>query len=277
MITDFLKHSVNLIPWRVRTIIRKLPIIAGIQRWLLKTFLYNQTFTHLINAGPAKGLKYPISLPRDKAIWSGTYEIEFATVLSHSVKPGYICYDIGGYRGFFSGVLALAGAKSVIVFEPFPENIAQLDRLAENNPQLPLCIKSMAVGDKDGFADFYAMTEPSMGKITSSPFQSDIKGESLLTVPIAKLDSLVLGEVIPPPQVIKIDVEGAEMQVLDGASKMLELYHPQLFIEAHSSELAAKCTLMLKNLGYCITMLEDTFDKQHNTEICHLIATLAHK
>ena len=274
MNNKIIQYSVNFLPWQFRGWIKHIPIISNLQRWFFAKFLAGQEFIHLINAGPAKGLKYPVQLPEDKAIWSGTYEPDFALVLANSVQPGDICYDIGGYRGFFSSVFALAGAKLVITFEPLPANVSQLRRLAEVNPQLPLRLESIAVGEEDGFVEFYVMPEASMGKLENSSFQAEVKGTDLLTVPIRKLDSLVSEETIPAPQVIKIDVEGAEVQVLKGAREMLCKYHPLLLIEAHSPLLANDCTCILRELGYQVSVLETGFapNPQSDPEVCHLIA-----
>ena len=262
MNNKIIQYSVNFLPWQLRRWIKHIPVIASLQRWFFANFLAGQEFIHLINAGPAKGLKYPIKLPEDKAIWAGTYE------------PGDVCYDIGGYRGFFSSVFALAGAKLVIIFEPLPANISQLRRLAEVNPNLPLRLESIAIGEEDGFVEFYVMPEASMGKLENSPFQAEVKGTDLLTVPIRKLDSLVTEETIPAPQVIKIDVEGAEVQVLKGAREMLSKYHPLMLIEAHSPLLANDCTSILRELGYQVSVLETGFEPnpQSDPEVCHLIA-----
>lgn len=274
MISNVLQQSVNLIPWSIRSWIKHIPVVAKLQRWFFAQFLSGKEFIHLINAGPARGLKYPVSLPKDKSIWAGTYETDFALSLASAVKPGEVCYDIGGYRGFFSGVFALAGARLVVTFEPLPENCEQLYKLAEINPHLPLRTEAIAVGDCDETVEFRVMPEASMGKISDSTFQPDVKGTKLLTVPIRKLDSLVFDDVLPAPQIIKIDVEGAEVHVLKGATKVLSIHRPRLFIEAHSQSLASSCTSILNNLNYKVTVLETgvAHDPEKTPDICHLVA-----
>lgn len=161
-----------------------------------------------------------------------------------------------------------------MIFEPLPDNIEQLKKLVDLNPNLALRIESVAIGDSDGFIQFYVMPEASMGKLENSPFQSEIKGNNVLKVPIHQLDSLVIESIIPPPQVIKIDVEGAEIQVLKGAKTVLSNYHPLLFIEAHSPSLATGCCEILQNLGYQISVLETGLNPnpKSDPEVCHLIA-----
>src|ERR1017187_945658 len=114
-----LGEGVNYIPYPLRPWIKNVPGIAGLERWLVARFLSDQPFVHTINVGPAMGLRFEVSLPLDKAVWTGIYEPEFTTAM---VKPGDIFYDIGGYRGYVSGAMALAGASKVFVFEPLPAN-----------------------------------------------------------------------------------------------------------------------------------------------------------
>jgi FkbM family methyltransferase len=270
-----LERSVNLIPWQARHWIKRIPMVAGLQRLFFRKFLSGREFLHTINAGPAKGLAYPISLPRDKAIWTGTYERELAGAVAGSVRQGDVCYDIGAHRGFFSGVFALAGASRVIAFEPFPDNCAQLQRLFANNPHLPLTFEQTAVGRDDGIVEFNVMPDSSMGKLASSSFQPDVESAAVLKVSVRSLDSLISEGKYPAPQIIKIDVEGAEVDVLQGAKNTLLKNKPLLFIEAHSKLLAAECTTLLEGLDYRVSVFEDEPGREQSAslDVCHLVAT----
>ena len=275
MISNFLRQSVSLIPWQWRTLIKDIPVVSVLQRWLIKTFLDQQKFIYRINAGPASGLNYPVCLPEDKLIWTGTYEIDFSQTLAKSVKPGDICYDIGGFRGFFSGVLALSGAKKVYIFEPFPRNCQQIQAVIDANPQMPaLKLLSVAIGEQKGAAEFLVMPEASMGKLSSSSFQADVQAQEKIVVPVETLDSLVKSGQLEKPNLIKIDVEGAEISVLRGSEQTLREYQPQLFIEIHSRSLAKDCFTFLQKLNYSITVLETGHlpDFSSEPEVCHFLA-----
>jgi FkbM family methyltransferase len=213
-------------------------------------------FVHVINAGPASGLHFEVTLPDDKAIWAGTFELEFSQILHGTVRKGDVCYDIGGYRGYMSGVFALAGASRVIVFEPLPDNLKRLNRLQELNPELPIQIEEMAVGKSDGEATFKIMPDQSMGKLVDSAFQVDRTMAHEISVQITRLDTCIYGRGLPRPNLIKIDVEGAEVDVLDGAMHTLQECRPRLLIEAHSESLAWQCSQRLLPLGYQISQLE---------------------
>ena len=274
MISKLLRQSVSLIPWKWRTRIKDVPLVSSLQRWLIKQFLNEERFIYTINAGPAASLNYPIQLPDDKLIWTGTYEVEFSQALADAVNKGDICYDIGGFRAFFSGVLAVAGAKTVYIFEPFPDNCRQIQAVIAANPQLPsLHLLDIAVGEEIGCAEFSVMPEASMGKLSSSSFQQEATEAKKITVPITTLDNLVQSGQLELPNLIKIDVEGAEIFVLRGAVQILQKYKPKLFIEVHSRELARKCNELLTGIGYKVIVMET--DKQPDfvsePEVCHFV------
>src|SRR5438045_5980152 len=144
MFRRLLSSSVNAVPWSLRARIKKLPVIAPLQRLAVRHLLGRCEFIHTINAGPASGLKYWVQMPEDKAVWSGTYELELSAALAAAIRPGNICLDIGGYHGFFAGTCALAGAETVHVFEPLPVNAERIRKLMDANHELPLEIHQIA-------------------------------------------------------------------------------------------------------------------------------------
>ena len=64
------------------------------------------------------------------------------------------------------------------------------------------------------------------------------------------LDELVFEGELPPPDCIKIDIEGAEMLALRGAQSMLSRYRPSIFLAAHGSEIHRECCRFLGSLKY---------------------------
>ena len=251
-----LGEGVNYIPYPLRPWIKNVPGIAGLQRWLVARFLSEQPFVHTINVGPAAGLRFEVTLPLDKPIWAGVYEPEFTNAIVEHVKRGDICYDIGGYRGYISGVMALAGASKVCVFEPLPANQRAVCRLCELNPQLPINVIAVALGNIDGSVLLKVMPDPSMGKLTNSLFQADATAIGEMRVTVRQIDSLLQTREIPLPNVVKIDVEGGELDVLSGAAEMLRVSRPTIFLEAHGDALEKACSQQLLRLGYKIHRIE---------------------
>ena len=274
MMVTCIQKSIRLIPWQLRTSIKHIPVVAWMQRRFLSSFLEGREFLHTVDAGPAKGLIYPVVLPEDKGVWTGTYELDFVDRLASSVPPGGICFDIGGWQGYFAGVMAYAGASKIYVCEPLPFNCKRIMRLIDLNPHHQIMLEQAAVGEHDGVATFQVMPESSMGKLENSPFQEDQSSKDTITVRMVTLDSLCESRGIPSADVIKIDVEGAEMMVLRGAINMLKTSKPHLFVEAHSRDLTIQVMDFLVARGYAVTTLEtgQPPDGMSEPALCHLQA-----
>lgn len=251
-----LVKAVNLVPFGWRSRIRRIPGLAAFQRWLVARFISRRPFVHDIVGGPAAGLRVEVRLPEDKNIWTGTYELDFCGPIAAAVRPGMVCYDIGSYHGFVSGIMAVRGAAEVFAFEPFPENRSCIDRLRQLNPALALRLIPGAVGDEDGTTRLGIMPDASMGKLASSSFQPDAAAQRVIDVPIHRVDTLVEEGKIPPPALMKIDVEGVEADVLRGARRTLERSKPVLFIEAHGARMEADCRAILAPLGYRVRLIQ---------------------
>ena len=270
MISKFLQKTVSKVPWRVRGWIKHVPLLAPLQRWLIANFLEGEEFVHRVDAGPARGLVYPVRLPQDKGVWTGTYEIQFASALANAVTPGFVCLDIGGWHGFYSGVMALAGASQVVVFEPLPANCGRIRRLIELNPRLSIELIEAAVADRASTAQFQVMSQESMGKLAESPFQRGQRSSEEISVRLVALDELLAQGRIAAPSVIKVDVEGGELLVLRGAAKLLREHQPTLFMELHSPELARDCRTFLEELGYEVKLLKE--EGPLDPAVCHFLA-----
>lgn len=256
MSRSIVHRALRLIPFSLRSRIKTIPGIAQLQRAVLARTLDGLEFEHRVDAGPAKGISFPIRLPEDKGIWTGTYEIDFATRLAAAVKPGTITYDIGSWHGFFAGVMAARGAGHVHVFEPLPENAARIRRLAALNPERPMTLHACALGAGDAEMDLIVMPKTSMAKLEASTFQPAETSGERVRVRVRSIDAMVAAGEIAPPALMKIDVEGAEAMVLTGARKILRRYRPVIFAEVHSSALLGQCRALLESEGYRVESID---------------------
>lgn len=269
-----LSSSVNLVPWWIRNHICRIPGVAAFQRHLVRRVLDGAEFVHLINAGPAAGLRMRIQLPDDKQYWTGTWEHAVTQTLAAQTQRGAVCFDIGGHRGFMAGVMSLSGARAVYCFEPNPINIEKIRELIALNPDAGIELVPAAVGAADGVVSFSLMSEESMGKLATSRFQPEAAKSRQIEVEMRSLDSLVGDGTIEPPSLIKIDIEGAEAMVLAGAADVIAKFRPRLLIEVHSYDLLGECRQWLEARGYDCSILEDggmpTCEAAFS--VCHLIA-----
>ena len=104
-------------------------------------------------------------------------------------------------------------------------------------------VMEVAVSDRVGTARFAAASwAHSMGRLAPD-------GE--LEIATVTLDRCVYGaKQLRPPDVVKIDVEGAEVLVLQGANQVLSEHHPRLFIEIHGDQQHRECREFLIEKGY---------------------------
>jgi len=240
-----LGRSIRLVPGPLRGIIRKVPGVAAAQRAAVAALGQNEEFDHVVDYGPAKGLRLPIRLPQDKAFWKGTYEEGFCARLAAAVNAGDVCCDIGAFRGYTAGVMALAGASRVCAFEPAPLNRQAVRRVIAMNPGLPISLVEAAVGAEEGTIKITIHEDASMNFVGE-----DASGRPVVEVDVLTIDTMVASGKLESPQLLKIDVEGAEASVLRGAANALRDSVRQIFVELHHDEARQECERLLAEAGF---------------------------
>jgi FkbM family methyltransferase len=163
-------------------------------------------------------------------------EIRFVLGL---LKPGDCAIDAGGHIGFFTMQMAAAvgSAGRVYAFEPLEANADLLERsIAENRFGDRIRFQRAAVGAASGTATltFPLETLNSGGAYLLPDGGVPLAGNCKREVPLVALDALDLQR---PVRVIKMDVEGAEPQVLRGAQRILREDKPIILSELHPTQL----------------------------------------
>jgi FkbM family methyltransferase len=149
----------------------------------------------------------------------GFYEPEKFEALRSVLKPGGVFVDIGGNKGDFALYAArLVGPNGkVFCFEPEPANVQWIRRSVELNHYSQVVVYEAAVGDYDGHASLHLGTKSGYHTLLSGYPDRDF---GTIKVPIHRLDTVLRDE--KHIDAIKIDVEGAELQVLSGAQNILK-------------------------------------------------------
>lgn len=183
--------------------------------------------------------------------WLGSYELAKRRRFEQLVRPGQVVYDIGAHVGYYSLLAAcLVGpAGRVLAFEPNPRNLAYLHRHIQINAIHNVTVVEAAISSYTGQADLAPGPDSSMGRLA-------VPGAESVPVRALTLDSVLLKDGYPPPQVIKIDVEGSELEVLRGAQQTLLQYYPTLFLATHSRELRVACCDWLQTAGYRLQVID---------------------
>ncbi|MPR35576.1 FkbM family methyltransferase [Salmonirosea aquatica] len=152
-------------------------------------------------------------------VYTGLYDTNEMLFIMHFLRQEDMFVDVGANIGAYT-VLAsgVAGSKS-IAFEPIPSTFANLARNTNyNNLQEKTRLINCGVGDKEGNITF----TNSLDAINHVIQEENYTG-STISVPVDSLDNMLSGI---PVQVIKIDVEGYEANVINGATRLLK--NPEL-------------------------------------------------
>jgi len=187
-----------------------------------------------IQQGEGRGLKFNAA-GANAGYLLGTSEPSVQSALAALILPKMTVYDVGANVGFFSVIAArLVGSHGhVVAFEPLATNADQVTHNARLNNFAHINVRVEALGNENGSASFLASKVPTLGRLAKlGPLDESC---SEVIVAVRQLDTVVEEAALPPPDLIKMDVEGAEADVLAGATDNLSRVRPILLIELHGT------------------------------------------
>jgi FkbM family methyltransferase len=167
--------------------------------------------------------------------------------------PDAVVYDVGANVGMYAIALATP-RRRVIAFEPAPTTVEQLRaNLARNDLDGRVAVHDCGLGATDDRQQFYRSTYPELsGFDRESATRWGATVAETVPVRVRRLDDVA--ETAPPPDTIKLDVEGAGPAVLRGGRAVLRTHRPALFVEPHAEQLpddpAATMRTQLRELDY---------------------------
>lgn len=165
--------------------------------------------------------------PAVEALNFGTFEGDDGAMIAALAKPGAVVYDVGANVGWYALHLATTGAR-VIAFEPVPATLAQLRANLALNELSNVTIVEHGLSNRDEELTFFVYPEGSGG--ASSANLSGRPSVREVRCRVKRLDDVA--PTLPGgPDLMKIDVEGAELFVLQGAVETLRKYRPAIVCE----------------------------------------------
>jgi FkbM family methyltransferase len=192
-------------------------------------------------------------------ILRGAYERDESAFARRTLRPGDVAIDVGAHIGFFTMLMAasVGPAGRVYAFEPLDANANLLERsLVENEYDERVQFTRAAVGASSGTATLTYPVETlnSGGAYLLRDGTPPLAGNVKKDVPLVALDALDLRR---PVRFIKMDVEGAEPQVVRGAERILRDDRPTILSELHPVQLerasgvtASQFLAQMQALGY---------------------------
>jgi FkbM family methyltransferase len=150
----------------------------------------------------------------------GYYEREVLDAVMANLPPHGVLWDVGANVGLhaITAKRARPGA-TVLAFEPSPHTAARLLANADLNGAA-VRVVTTALSDTNGVAELSIVTRGNSGLTSLRPWP-DVRYENTIMCPCSRADSLVDSGTLPTPNVVKLDVEGFELEVLRGFGDVL--------------------------------------------------------
>jgi Methyltransferase FkbM domain len=160
-----------------------------------------------------------LDLAGQTPMYLGMFEWELHRFFQKALSGAELVFDVGGYVGYDALLFAATSRARVVTFEPDEDRARFIARNVACNPELQrrVDVTNVAVGSRD-------------------------------TADVITLDSF--SQSVGEPDFIKIDIDGGELEALEGARTLLRGRRPHLVVETHAFELEQACGRLLVDCGY---------------------------
>lgn len=222
--------------------------------------------------GPLKGTRFilgSMSGPGNGAsVYINHVEEKQTNEFIKHLKHNSIVFDIGANVGYYTLLAAkhLDSEGKVFAFEPAVRNLSYLYRHLNINKITNVFVLPLACSDRNSIEVFSFDRDASWGHLEKKE-ANKIEPLSSTFVHTITIDKFVESVSIIP-DIMKIDVEGAELLVLNGAIDTLQRYKPKIFLSIHTNQLEFECLEYLKRLGY-LTILLDEKERPSVEYLCY--------
>lgn len=228
----------------------------GIERWfrLLPERTVRTSWGPKIQVDPSNFV--------ERRLAYGTFETEVIEFFKDElISETTVFADIGANIGFYSLLYAFEiGPESIVhAFEPLPSNVERFEQNLQENGFESITIHRIALSDATGTASL-SVSENHPGEATLGNEPKSTESDRTVDVPQRRFDDIVTS--IDDPQLIKIDVEGAEGRVIEGAYEYLTDQQPGLLLEIHPR--------MLREFGDSSKLILDSLAKAGYESVTHI-------
>lgn len=228
------------------------PVIGRVVKALSSRLMHGP---RVVGHGQAAGMRIdPSGAAAGYAL--GTSEPLIQDVFAEHVPSGGVVWDIGANIGFYSLIASrLVGDGTVVAFEPLPDNQEAIRRNLALNEVANVELIGIALSDREGQAELEIHASPTWAKLDTSgdtSFKRDSEVSGQVRVDVSTMDAQL--EHVAAPDLVKMDIEGAEVAALRGADRLLRERRPTLICELHGTNAAV--TELLQAYGYDVRTIE---------------------
>ncbi len=165
----------------------------------------------------------------------GAYEPEAIELFRSRLKPGMTVYDVGANIGYYTVLAAetVGPTGRVFALEPDPRNVEIIHRNLRARGLENVVVAQVAVSDRDGNVDLhFSQNNPSINSLARANTEATgIRDSYSQAVPGMTLDSFIARHGGIEPDVLKIDVQGAELLAFRGAERLLAAPRLRILLE----------------------------------------------
>lgn len=214
---------------------------------LLGKVLGNKTRIHRIPFGPIRGKKIYMSPQISLRMWFGVDEPWIARLSQRLLSPGDVVYDLGAHIGYTTALFAqaLKGSGEIHAFEILPATADYLRRTVEANGFQNVTIHVVGLGAEDAVYDL-----PIGPTAMTSLLAKAEEGQQTQSCQVVRLDDYWAGKGLAAPTLIKMDIERAEIDCLNGSLELINTCRPIMIIAFHSKALLQQGYSLLTSLDY---------------------------
>jgi len=171
--------------------------------------------------------------------WYGSYSRHILRVMDALLEPGMTVVDVGANLGEITLVAArrVGAAGRVLAFEPVDSIADRLDRNVAMNDLFQVTVLRSGLSDQEGTAEIYTSLRPfhdhTHHEGLSSLYADEERDSRVQTITLTTLDAACAEQGIGRLDLLKIDVEGAELAVLRGGEKTIAAMRPWIIVEVN--------------------------------------------
>jgi FkbM family methyltransferase len=206
----------------------KLNRYSGYLQWHLRRLIFRPKDTYRFRLSHALMFDYPFhTILAQNLLNIVPFEANELDFVTNYLKPGMVVLDIGANGGLYSLLSArcVGNAGEVHAFEPGPSEFALLKHNIALNSLINVRANQIALSDKDGTRSLGICSDGAFNSFSQNKLPQQII-KSWIDVDAMTLDTYASENRLKHIDLIKIDVEGAELQVLNGAQRLLRSLTP---------------------------------------------------
>ena len=252
---------------------RRNPLVRGLlapARWWMRRGSVRVT------GGIADGMRLsmahiPVSHAHAGALPRGLLEVSVQEAMRRLLGRDDVFYDVGANVGFFAvaGARRVGPAGAVYAFEPVPENATAIRESAALNGLANVEVIESAAGRTAGRERLLLVEDLSWSHLER--LGQHPRTRATVDIDVVAIDDLVADGRIRPPDLVKIDVEGAEIDVLEGMRRTIAEHRPAIVCELHGT--APEFVEAMDGLGYVVSNLEGKESVLEGPPSVHALAT----